>query len=105
MNTRTETIRRIRRGQVKSWVLTVVLDVALVWCAVSAAQRGHWPDFAMIVAAAVFVTGFCLWLDRVVIHFDPVGQPLTGQDADRLARWRLRIYEKHRRHCPGAADE
>lgn len=95
MNARDDLLRRVRRGRMKSWAWTVAFDAALIWCALSAAQSSRWLEFAMITAAAVCFTGFCLWLDRAAIHVDHFSQPLTGRDADRLARWRLRVYQKH----------
>lgn len=94
-------IRLIRRGQVRSWVWTVAIDAVLIWAAADAALDRCWVACAMITAGAVLLSGFNLWLDRAAIYFDGAGQPLTGQDADRLARKRLRDYEKHRKNCPG----
>ena len=98
---RAEMIRLIRRGQVRSWAWTAFIDALLIWCGAGAARDGSWTVCALISGSVVLLTGFNLWLDKAAIYLDGAGQPLTGQDADRLARKRLRAYEKHRKNCPG----
>jgi hypothetical protein len=91
-------IRRIRRGGINSLVVDAFVVVAIALCSAFAAHNGWWALSALLAAA---VSGFFLWLDCRVIHLDQDGQPLTGRDADRLARLRWRAYQMHDRAHSG----
>lgn len=91
-------IRRIRRGGIISLVVDAFVVVAIALCSAFAAHHGWWTLSALLAAA---VSGFFLWLDCRVIRLDQDGQPLTGRDADRLARLQWRAYQMHGRARSG----
>ncbi|SHU27382.1 Uncharacterised protein [Mycobacteroides abscessus subsp. abscessus] len=87
-------LRRIRRNRLKDWMNAVLAAGGNLWVGADAAQSGQPLIAASAVAIAVGLVGLVLHFDRNTIHLDQNDQPVRGQDADRLARRKLRHYER-----------
>lgn len=81
--------RSARRSRWLTWVLTAGYTLLVLYIGVIYAMRSNWLAalITTLVGAAIGLP--CVWLVRSMTAIDKYGQPLTGRDADQLARLKI----------------